>query len=121
MLPASLLLGCETQLAARDSYFTRNDRQVAAQGSQVQELVRYNRSRQAVRASCLLSLSRTGPADPSGLHIGNGREALAELCASSAAPPPHAHGGILNAYGRWLQDEIRELERPDDSADRAGG
>ena len=121
MLPASLLVGCEGQLATQDSYFGRTDPKVAAHGSQVRELVRYNRSRHAVRRSCLLPGSRGVPADAPDLRSAGGSEALAELCAASPAPAPQAQGGILNAYGRWLEDEIRRLPTPGSTAERAGG
>ena len=88
--------------------------------SQVQEEVRYNRALQAVRRSCLLTGSRAGPAEGPGLATGEGREALAELCAASRAAPPHAKGSILNAYRRWTKGEIRKLTDPTHSASRAG-
>ena len=116
VLPATLLVGCEAQLSVQDPYFAQSGARVALHGGKVRDLVTHHLARHAVRRNCLAPGSPTGP----DLETAVGGKALADLCAVSPAPAPHALGGILNAYGRWLKDDIRPLPNPTETATRAG-
>ena len=49
------------------------------------------------------------------------REALAGLCATPPGPPAAAYGGTSNAYRRWVEDQVRELPEPSETAASAAG
>ena len=55
---------------------------------------------------------------PSGPNPGSAaaREALADLCATPARPPVAAYGAASNAYRRWVEDQVRELPAPSETA-----
>lgn len=112
LLPVSLSAGCQQPLAVHDSYFRPGNTSVAARSAEAKRLVRYHRALQTARRSC-----PDNPASGTGRRHGpvpataEGRAALAALCAGLRPPGTAAHGGISNAYRRWVEDKVRELPK----------
>ena len=120
-LLAALAAGCMRPLALQDEYFSSPGRSIARTNAETLRTVRHHRALQAAQRAC----PRPAPsAAPSGSDLGAPvhRAALAEICASTVAQPPpaSAHGSLSNAYRRWLEDQVRELPAPSETAASAG-
>ena len=111
-----LLVGCQQPLAVHDPYFRPGITSPAVQDAEARGVVRYHRALQMARQSC--SVPAASMRDEPEFLEGSGRAALAHVCAGRPGPPTGAHGGISNAYRRWVEDQVREL--PEAAATAAG-
>ena len=121
VLLAALASGCMRPLALQDEYFSSPSRSIATTNAETLRTVRHHRALQAAQHAC----PRTArPAAPSGPDLGSltARAALAGTCASTVAEPRpvSAHGSTSNAHRRWLEDRVRELPDPTESAASVG-
>ena len=130
VLLAALAPGCMPPLAHQDEYFSSTSRSIANANAEALGTVRHHRALQAVKHACPRP-ARFAPASGRGVEFPSGRDiasppertALATLCASTDAQsrPVSAHGATSNAYRRWVEDEVRELPDPSETAASAGG
>lgn len=122
LLLAALASGCMRPLASQDEYFSSPGRSIARANAEALRTVRHHQALQAAQHACPRPARSAAPAVPDpGAPVH--RAALAEVCASTVAhpPPASAHGSLSNAYRRWLEDEVRELPKPSETAASAGG
>ena len=123
-----LLSGCWDRLAQRHGYFAPSFIPTSglhdSRDAKTERLMRYHQALQAGRRECVEKLSPNelsgaikaeSPA-PSVTHT---RETQARLCSTAAATHA-AHGGALNSYRRWVEDRVRELPKPADTASSIG-
>ena len=115
----TLSAGCQQPLAVHDPYFEPGNTTAAAQSAETRRAVRYHRALQAARRSCPdpapRAAGREGGPVPANAA---GEAALSALCADSRKPGTAAHGGVSNAYRRWVEDRVRAL--PEATATGAG-
>ena len=129
VLLAAFASGCMPPLALQDEYFSSPSRSIANANAEALGTVRHHRALQAAKHACPRP-ARSAPASgrdvefPSGHDVGAPpeRTALARLCASTDAQPRpvSAHGSTSNAYRRWVEDQVRELPDPSETAASAG-
>ena len=119
MLLAVLGTGCSPPLSVQDEFFSPLNDTVAAQSAQTGHALNRYRALQAVRRACGTPPASdiSGPPGAGGPELAPAaaHEALAELCAPPVRPPA-ALGATSNAYRRWLNDAVRELPDPSESA-----
>ena len=113
--------GCHERLAQKDAYFSSSSATLSRVGAERERLMAYHQALQAVQLRCA---ARGSAAEPSGVGPA-GRPALAgvpgrqdELCAAQGTHA--AQGGVSNAYRRWVEDRVRPLPEPSDSASSVG-
>ena len=122
VLLAALASGCMRPLALQDEYFSSPSRSIAATNAEALRTVRHHRALQTAQHAC------PRPARPaaaaSGPDFGSqaARAALAGICTSTVAEPRpvSAHGSTSNAHRRWVEDRVRELPDPSESAASVG-
>ena len=132
VLPAVLLAllaaGCGRPLAVQHEFFSPMSGNADRIGAQVSHAVSHHRAAHAVHRECAPPPS--GPVawratDPAGDGPNPGSTtadaALANLCDTPARPPVAAHGATSNAYQRWVDDNVRALPSPSETAAGAGG
>lgn len=122
---ALLLGGCQERLAQRDSYFAPLSGLSASLHAETKHMVDYHRTLQAALRGCLDRHRLGASSDDAGIEGmtaagAGGGAAHAQLCASSGLT--HAvHGAHLNGYRRWVEDEVRPLPDPSETASSIGG
>ena len=122
VLLAAFASGCMRPLALQDEYFSSTSRAIANANAEALGTVRHHRARQAAKHACRRP-ARSGPVAGDDVGSPAAQTALARLCASADAQPPpvSAHGSTSNAYRRWVEDRVRELPDPSETAASAGG
>ena len=122
VLLAAFASGCMRPLAVQDEYFSSPGRSIARANAETLGTVRHHRALQAAQHACPRPARSAAPSGPD-LGAPAHQAALAEICASTVArpPPASAHGSLSNAYRRWLEDRVRELPDPSETAVSAGG
>ena len=125
---AALAAGCMRPLAVQDEYFAPTGGAVAKASIETRHAVSHHRALQAAQRACpetadAASLEPGPPAGGPDRGRAAARAALAEVCAATVArtAPVSAHGGASNAHRRWVEDEVRELPAPADTASSVGG
>lgn len=117
--------GCQERLAQRDTYFAPLRGLSVSLHAETEHVLDYHQAMQAALHGCSESQRATatssvmGPVDV----VPNGAldpDARARLCASSGITHA-AHGAPLNAYRRWVGDQVRELPSPSETASSIGG
>ncbi len=120
-----ILAGCQERLAQRDAYFAPLSGLSVSLHSETEDVLDYHQAMQTALHGCNESQRATatssvmGPANvvPEGAID---LDARTRLCASSSMT--HAsHGAPLNAYRRWVGDQVRELPAPSETASSIGG
>ena len=121
VLLAALASGCMRPLAVQDEYFSSPGRSIARANAEALGTVRHHRALQAAQHACPRPARSAAPSGPD-LGAPVHQAALAGICASTVAQPPpaSAHGSLSNAYRRWLEDQVRELPDPSETAASAG-
>ena len=119
-----LLGGCQERLAQRDSYFAPLRGLSVSLHAETEQVLDYHQAMQAALHGCN---ERPGAASSSLVGSGNAVPegaldpgAQARLCASSGTTHA-AHGAPLNGYRRWVEDRVRELPAPSETASSIGG
>ena len=122
VLLAAFAAGCMRPLAVQDEYFTSPGRTIARANAETLGTVRHHRALQAAQHACPRPARSAARSDPDLGAPAHQQAALAEICASTVArpPPASAHGSLSNAYRRWLEDQVRELPAPSETAASAG-
>lgn len=113
--------GCQERLAQRDAYFAPFGGFQASASDEPASVIRYHQTLHAVRIGCSEAGSTAEPAGPGSAAGAAWREAadaelLARLCEDAGEDSYAAYGGASNAYRRWVEDEVRELPKPSDTA-----
>ena len=94
---------------------------------QVQHTVSHQLALQAAQRACATPVPAAPPSHSrfAGPDLGSpaAREALAEVCAGIVARTAavSAHGATSNAHRRWVEDQVRELPAPSETASSVGG
>lgn len=121
----ALVAGCQERLAQRDAYFAPLSGLSTSLHAETEQTLHYHQALQAALLEC--GERQDGAVSASGSGSGNtapegrpGSDAHARLCASSGAAHA-AHGGPLNGYRRWVDDKVRELPAPTETASSIGG
>lgn len=119
-----LLGGCQERLAQRDSYFAPLNGLSVSLHSETEHVLDYHQALQAALHGCR---EGHGTASPGVMGGGNAVServldpgAQARICASSGVTHA-AHGAPLNGYRRWVEDQVRELPSPTETASSIGG
>ena len=117
--------GCQERLAQRDAYFVPLRGSSASPDSEAEYLVSYHRALQAARLRCTERTQDVASPSDSTLNtarpaLTQGQEAQSQLCTSSTVTHA-AHGGPLNSYRRWVEDRVRPLPKPSETASSIGG
>lgn len=129
MLAAALAVGCVRPLAVQHEFFAPASGSADRIGTQTRHVVSHYRALQAARRACGPEAAAPAPAPPAETDVPAGpgpafagaRKALAELCAGRERAPVAAHGGLKNAYDRWVGDEVRALPEASETAAAAAG
>ena len=124
VLIAVSVSGCFDRLAHKHDFFASASGTNATIGLETERFVGYHAALQAARRGC----AKGGPidvspsADSSGtpLQAERAEDAFADLCGTSKGTYA-AHGAPFNGYRRWVEDQVRELPEPSDTAASVGG
>ncbi|MCY4551348.1 MAG: hypothetical protein OXC28_23620 [Defluviicoccus sp.] len=86
-----------------------------------QQTLTDGRSMRALQAACSRAEPGGDASDDADLVAAGGRKTLDELCAAWRGRSPAARGAILNAYLRWVEDNIRPMKAAAQTAASAAG
>jgi len=125
MLVVAVAAGCQERLAQRDAYFAPLSGLSTSLHAETEHALDYHQTLQAALLGCGERQDRAaspgGSGSASAVLEGTGdRETHARLCASSGMTHA-AHGAPLNGYRRWVQDAVRPLPAPSETASSIGG
>ena len=126
---AALAAGCMRPLAVQDEYFAPMGGAVARASMETRHALSHHRALQAAQRACPATAAPALPLEPGHPAAGPdrgwsaARDALGEVCATTVArtAPVSAHGAASNAHRRWVEDEVRELPAPSETASSVGG
>lgn len=117
--------GCHERLAEKHAFFAPMGDPGTAVSAETERIMTYNLALQAAQRGCLAqasSQSSTG-------DVSSGRAALsgtqydederAHQCAERERTHA-ARGSAANAYRRWVEDRVRELPAPSETAQSVG-
>ena len=127
MLLAALAVGCVRPLAVQHEFFAPTSGSADRISTQTRHVASHYRALQVARRSCGSEATASVPPAETGVPAGpdsasaGARKALAEICAGPQRPPVAAHGGLKNAYDRWVDDGVRELPAASETAAAATG
>ena len=127
LLLAALAAGCVRPLAVQHEFFSPLNGTTAGIKERARHEVAHHRALQAARQGCpttghvAVRTGETGVAEGSDFGSAAARKAFAELCDAPARPPVAAYGATSNAYRRWVEDRVRELPDPAETAAGAAG
>lgn len=119
-LAGALCVACHEPLAIRNPFHGAPAQSAAALDTKTLQVLTHHRALQAVRRTCSAPLppgrirSRPGLGPP---EIGKPSE---DPCSRFRPQPVVSHGATLNAYRRWVDDQVRDLPDPSKTATRAG-
>ena len=125
MLIVLLVAGCHERLAYQDEYFAPFSGAITAVKAETQRLVTYHEALQALQRPCTRETSPPVSSDAVSLHgpvpgVASAREAGVPSCI-----PPNgtraAYGSASNAYTRWVEDRVRPLPDPSETASSITG
>jgi len=125
MLTVLFVAGCQGRLAQQDEYFAPFSEAVNAVSAETERLVTFHKALHALRRPCTNNKSSGlseeavivhGPV-PGGASVGVARQ-------GSCIPPTRtsaAYGSVANAYTRWVEDRVRPLPDPSETASSIAG
>lgn len=125
MLMAFLVAGCHERLAYQDEYFSPFSGAITAVRAETQRLVTYHEALQALQRPCARKPSPPVSPDAVSLH-----GPIPEVASTGEAEMPScipangthaAYGSASNAYTRWVQDRVRPLPDPSETASSITG
>lgn len=122
--------GCWEQLAQKHEFFASASGTNAEIAFETERVLAHYAAVQVARRECTKG-DPTGvspSADPSGARAlvdttprtAPAGEAWADLCGTPKGRYA-VHGARLNGYRRWVEDKVRELPQPSDTASSIGG
>lgn len=125
MLIVLLAAGCQGRLAQQDEYFAPFSGAVTAVKAETEGLVMYHEALHALRRPCTGNPSSGLSEDealvhgplPGGASVGEARQ---RSCIPSTRTSA-AYGSAVNAYIRWVQDRVRPLPDPSETASSIAG
>ena len=125
MLIVLLAAGCQERLAQQDDYFSPFSGVVTAVSAETERLVTYHEALHALRRPCTSKPSSGLSKDavlvhgplPGGASVG---EAQQRSCISSTRTSA-AYGSAANSYMRWVEDRVRPLPDPSETASSITG
>ena len=125
MLIALLVAGCQGRLALQDEYFAPFSGVVTEVRAETERLVTYHEALQVLRHLCTTNLSTAAARDVVTLHgpvpgVTSVGEARQQSCIPKAQTTA-AYGSASNAYKRWVEDRVRPLPDPSDTASSITG
>lgn len=125
MLIAFLVAGCHERLAYQDEYFAPFSGAITAVRAETQRLVAYHEALQALQRPCTRETSPPVSPDAVSLHgpvpeVASAGEARMPSCIPSSGTRA-AYGSASNAYTRWVQDRVRPLPDPSETASSITG
>jgi len=125
MLIALLVAGCHERLAYQDEYFAPFSGAISAVRAETQRLVTYHEALQALQRPCTREASPPVSPDAVSLHgpvpeAATTGEARMPSCIPSSGTRA-AYGSASNAYTRWVEDRIRPLPDPSETASSITG
>ena len=130
LLAAAFAAGCARPLAVQHEYFAPASGTIDRSSVATQHLVSHHRALQTAQRWCAAAAA-SGPVPRAGAELPGGgpelgdaaaREALERLCAG--IPPRRAvaaYGPASDAYRRWVEDQVRELQSASETAASAAG
>lgn len=113
MLLAFTASGCHGRLAQKQEYFSPTSAVRDGSGARTERVLRYHQAAQAARRAC-------NAAEPVAADIVSARAAWLRHCATTGRSRA-AHGGLSNAFDRWVNEEVRQLPTPTETAASVGG
>ena len=119
--------GCFERLAQKHEYFApTNDTNAEVRLEAERQLI-HHRAVQVARRGCtergsFLSADSSGPPGITGApqQMARAEDAWVRLCGDPKGAYA-AHGAPFNAHRRWVDDQVRELPEPSDTASSVGG
>ena len=125
VLMALLVAGCHERLAYQDEYFAPFSGAITAVRAETQRLVTYHEALQALQRPCTRKTSPPVSPDAVSLHgpilgVASDGEAGMPSCIPSSGTRA-AYGSAANAYTRWVQDRVRPLPDPSETASSITG
>ena len=121
LVPASLLGGCVGQLGLHDPYYSGFSEVARTYVATTQQALTDGRSMQVLQAACSRADPGGDASDDADLDAAGGRKTLDALCAAWRGRSPAAEGAILNAYLRWVEDNVRPMQAATQTAASAAG
>ena len=125
MLIALLVASCQERLALQDEYFAPFSRVVTDVRAETERLVTYHEALQVLRRPCTTDLSTAAARDAVNLHSPvPGVTSVGETRQQSCIPKARttaAYGSASSAYKRWVEDRVRPLPDPSDTASSITG
>lgn len=124
-LVAALVAGCHGQLAHKHEFFAQGSAAGARNEAETQRVLAYYRALQAAQHGCSSagSVSAVGDAVPLEATVASGQPVPQQPWAShcpGAEDSRAAHGGASNSYRRWVEDRVRPLPDPSQTASSIG-
>ncbi len=113
MLLAFAASGCHGRLAQKQEYFSPTSAARAGSGARTERVLRYHQAAQAAGRAC-------NAAEPVAGDVVSDRAAWLRLCATPGRSQA-AHGGLSNAFDRWVNEEVRPLPAPSETGASIGG
>ena len=125
MLIAALAAGCHGQLAHKHDFFAPGSAAGARSQVETQRVLAYYQALQAAQRGCpggrpasaIPDDASRDPTDASGHPAAQQPWARPCLVAEGSLA---SHGGASNSYRRWVEDRVRELPAPAETASSIG-
>ena len=130
MLVVMLVSGCWERLAQKDRYFSLSNQTDAQSSFETKHVLAYYRAVQVARRECTQRdpkiVSSSGLHSDEKLPAGTPPQQVLErdiwnkFCLVQDSTRA-TYGGPMNGYRRWVEDRVRELPAPSDTASSVGG
>ena len=125
MVIALLVAGCHERLAQQDEYFAPLSGVITAVRAETERLVTYHEALQALQRSCTSKPSTLVSQDAVSFHspvpgAASADETRKPLCVPSTRTSA-AYGSASKAYTRWVEDRVRPLPDPSETASSITG
>ena len=125
MLIVALAAGCHGQLAYEHKFFVPGGTAGARSQTETQQVLAYYRALQAAQRGCRggRPAAESEDAVPSEAPAADGQPAPQQSWAQpcpGAGGSHAAHGGTSNSYRRWVEDRVRPLPAPSETASSIG-
>ena len=120
-----LVAGCQGRLAQKDDYFSPFSGVVTAVKDETVRLVTYHEALHALRRFCTSEASTAVSSDALSVRdpvpgVTSTAEARQRSCIPSTRRSA-AYGSTANAYRRWVEDRVRPLPDPSETASSISG
>lgn len=125
ILIVSLAAGCHGQLAQKHDFFAPGGAAGTRSQTETLRYLAYYQALQAAQHRCLdgghAGASRDGaPSDAASAGGPPGREPPWALPCPGADDSHAAHGSTSNSFRRWVEDQVRPLPAPSETASSIG-